>query len=146
MEPEQNGRAHAHVDWPSPTLPIVSVAFKGPRTTMPPSRPRLDALAYLAFSNTSDLYQKLVYRNRRRLHLWNAPSSVDPRCSNYRAVKKAKTWNYVRDRILETVKAFQEKPVDPAASNGAQAPALPGGAEHGQQRLQSRKFSRTTSR
>ena len=30
VEPPQEGPRTAHVDWPSPTLPIVAVAFKGP--------------------------------------------------------------------------------------------------------------------
>jgi zinc protease len=117
MEPEQNGPRTAHVDWPSATLPIVSVGFKVPAyndATKPTAA--LDALAYLAFSNTSDLYQKLVVQEQKADSIFgNAPSSVDPSLFEITArVKKAEDVDYVRDRILETVKAFQEKPVDAA--------------------------------
>ena len=44
-----------------------------------------------------------------------APSSVDPSLFEVSArVKKAADVDYVRDQILETVKAFQDKPVDAA--------------------------------
>ena len=117
VEPEQNGPRTAHVDWPSPTLPIVSVGFKVPAyndATKPTAA--LDALAYVAFSNTSDLYQKLVVQEQKADAIFgNAPSSVDPSLFEITArVKKAEDVEYVRDRILETVKAFQEKPVDTA--------------------------------
>jgi zinc protease len=117
MEPEQNGPRAAHVDWPSATLPIVSVGFKVPAyndATKPSAA--LDALAYLAFSNTSDLYQKLVVQEQKADAIFgNASDSVDPSLFEITArVKKPEDVDYVRDRILETVKAFQEKPVDPA--------------------------------
>ena len=116
-EPEQNGARTAHVDWPSPTLPIVSVGFKVPAyndATKPTAA--LDALAYVAFSNTSDLYQKLVVQEQKADAIFgSAPSSVDPSLFEITArVKKAEDLDYVRERILDTVKAFQEKPVDAA--------------------------------
>jgi zinc protease len=117
VEPDQNGPRTAHVDWPSPTLPIVSVAFKVPAyndATKPTAA--LDALANLAFSNTSDVYQKLVVQEQKADAIFgNASDSVDPSLFEITArVKKPEDVDYVRDRILETVKAFQEKPVDPA--------------------------------
>jgi len=116
-EPEQNGPRTAHVDWPSPTLPIVSVAFKGPAyNDATKETAALDALAYLAFSNTSDLYQRLVVQEQKADAIsGRAPGSVDPSLFEITArVKKADDLDYVRDRVLETVKAFQEKPVDAA--------------------------------
>ena len=45
----------------------------------------------------------------------NAPGSVDAGLFEISArVKKVEDMDYVRERILETVKAFQEKPTDPA--------------------------------
>jgi zinc protease len=117
IEPEQNGPRTAHVDWPSPTLPIVSVAFKAPAyDDATKVTAALDALAYLAFSNTSDLYQKLVVQEQKADAIsGNAPGSVDPSLFQITArVKKVEDVDYVRDRILETVKAFQDKPVDAA--------------------------------
>ncbi len=117
VEPAQNGPRTAHVDWPSPTLPIVVVAYKAPAyndTTNETAA--LDALATLAFSNTSDLYQKLVVQEQKADAVYaNAPRNVDAALFEISArVKKVEDVDYVRERILETVKAFQEKPVDTA--------------------------------
>jgi zinc protease len=117
VEPEQNGPRTGHVDWPSPTLPIVVVAFKAPAyNDATKETAALDALAFLAFSGTSDLYQKLVVQEQKVDAIsGNAPGSVDPSLFEITArVKKAEDLDYVRERILETVKAFQEKPVDMA--------------------------------
>ncbi len=117
VEPAQNGPRTAHVDWPSPTLPIVSVAYKAPAyNDATKESAALDALAYLAFSNTSDLYQKMVVQEQKADAIsGGAPDSVDPSLFGITArVKKVADLDYVRDRILETVKAFQEKPVDAA--------------------------------
>ncbi len=117
VEPAQNGPRTAHVDWPSPTLPIVAVAFKAPAyNDATRETAALDALANLAFSSTSDLYQRLVVKEQKVDTIFsNAPGSVDPAMFEIAArVKKVEDLDYVRERILETVKAFQEKPVDAA--------------------------------
>ena len=117
VEPPQDGPRSAKVDWPSPTLPLVSVAFKAPAyNDATRDSAALDALAYLAFSNTSDLYQKLVVDEQKADAIFaSAPDNVDPGLFQIMArVKKAGDMDYVRDRILETVKNFQEKPVDAA--------------------------------
>jgi zinc protease len=117
VEPPQNGPRTGHVDWPSPTLPIVAIAFKSPAyDDATKDSAALDALAYLAFSSTSDLYQKLVVHEQKVDALsGNAPDRIDPGLFGIIArVKKVEDMDYVRDRILETVKAFQEKPVDNA--------------------------------
>jgi zinc protease len=117
VEPAQNGPRTAHVDWPSPTLPIVVVAFKAPAyNDATKETAALDALATLAFSNTSDLYQKLVVQEQKADSIsGNAPGNVDAGLFEISArVKKVEDMDYVRERILETVKTFQEKPVDTA--------------------------------
>jgi zinc protease len=117
VEPAQNGPRTAHVDWPSPTLPIVVVAYKAPAyNDATKETAALDALATLAFSSTSDLYQKLVVQEQKADSIsGNAPGNVDAGLFEVSArVKKVEDMDYVRERILETVKAFQEKPVDTA--------------------------------
>jgi zinc protease len=117
VEPAQNGPRTAHVDWPSPTLPIVVVAYKAPAyNDATKETAALDVLATLAFSSTSDLYQKLVVQEQKADSVsGNAPGSVDPSLFEITArVKKVEDLDYVRERILETVKAFREKPVDMA--------------------------------
>ena len=71
-----------------------------------------------------DLYQKLVVQEQKVDALFGeCAGSVDPSLFEITArVKKAEDVDYVRDQILETVKQFQEKPVDAAqAGHGAQA-------------------------
>jgi len=117
VEPPQDGPRAGHVDWAGPTLPILTVAFKAPAyNDSTKDTAALDALAFLAFSPTSELYQKLVVEEQKVASLRaNAPSNVDASLFEITArVKKAADLDYVRDRILETVKNFQEKPVDAA--------------------------------
>ncbi|MEO8596871.1 MAG: pitrilysin family protein [Candidatus Solibacter sp.] len=117
VEPPQDGARKAHVDWPSATLPIVSVAYKGPAySDASKDTAALDALSELAFSNTSDLYQRLVVQEQRADSLSaNSPGNVDPGLFQITArVKKAEDLDYVNQRILETVTAFRAKPVDAA--------------------------------
>jgi zinc protease len=116
-EPPQAGPRSAKVDWPSPTLPLVAIAFKAPAyNDATRDSAALDALSYLAFSNTGDLYQKLVVEEQKAdAILARVPGSVDPALFQIMArVKKVEDLDYVRDQILETVKQFQEKPVDAA--------------------------------
>jgi zinc protease len=117
VEPPQDGPRTAHVDWSGPTLPIVTVAYKGPAySDSTKDTAALDALAFLAFSQTSDLYQELVVKQQKAASLRaDAPSNVDPSLFEITArVRKAADLDAVRDRILETVKVFRDKPVDAA--------------------------------
>jgi zinc protease len=114
-EPVQSGPRENHVNWPSPTLPLIVVAFKAPAySDSNKNTVALDALATLAFSRTSDLYQKLVVREQK-VDTINAftPFRVDADLFSINArVKKAEDLAYVRDQILETVKRFRNELVD----------------------------------
>jgi zinc protease len=117
QEPTQQGPRVAHVDWPSPTLPIVEVGYKAPAyADSTKDTAALEALAYLAFSPTSDVYQKLVVTDRIAASLSaEAPEEVDPSLFEIVArVNHASDMDAVRDQIYATVKSFQETPV-PAA-------------------------------
>ena len=117
VEPPQTAPRSAHVDWPSPTLPLLTIAFKAPAySDSGKDTAALDALAFLAFSPSSDLYQKLVIEEQKVDSLdGSAPSNVDPALFTIEArVKKAAEMDQVRDRILETVKSFRDQPVDAA--------------------------------
>lgn len=116
-EPTQKEPRTNHVDWPSPTLPIVTIAFKVPAyDDASKESAALDALAFLAFSSNSDLYQSLVVQEQKADALFgSSPSNVDPSLFQITArVKKADDMDYIRDRILAAIHGFQEKPVDPA--------------------------------
>jgi zinc protease len=116
-EPPQEAPRTAKVDWPSPTLPLIMIGYKGPRyddsTT---DTAALDALSDLAFSPTSDLYQRLVVKEQKADSISaNAPAEADPGLFEiYARVKKPEDLAYVQDQILATVKHFQETPVDAA--------------------------------
>jgi len=116
-EPPQEAPKTAKVDWPTPTLPLIAIAYKVPRyDDSTPVSAALDALAYLAFSPNSDLYQRLVVKEQKVDSIsGSSPSDVDPSLFEILArVKKAEDVDYVRDQVLDTVKEFREKPVDAA--------------------------------
>jgi zinc protease len=111
-EPVQQGPRENHVDWPSPTLPLLEIAFHGPAyTDNDKDWAALDALATLAFSRNSDLYEKLVVREQKvdRL-IGDMPQSVDPNLFAVEArVKNPNDLPYVRTQILDTIKRFQDE-------------------------------------
>lgn len=113
-EPPQQGSRAAKVDWPTPTLPWVAVAWKAPAyTDQAPDSAALDALSFLGFSPNSELYQKLVVEEQKvdDLFAYN-PDSTDPYLFTVMArVKNPADMDYVRDRILETAAGFRDNPV-----------------------------------
>ena len=116
-EPVQKEPRTNHVDWSSSTLPIVTIAFKAPAyDDASKESAALDALAFLAFSSNSDLYQSLVVQEQKADALFgSSPNRVDPSLFQITArVKKPADVDYVRDRILTAIQGFQEKPVEPA--------------------------------
>jgi zinc protease len=111
VEPAQQGPRESKIDWPSPTLPLVEIAFHGPAySDSDKDWAALDALATLAFSRNSDLYEKLVVREQKVDRLVaDMSQSVDPNLFEVEArVKKAEDVSYVREQILETIKKFQD--------------------------------------
>jgi len=114
VEPAQQGPRENHIDWPSPTLPLIDIAFHGPAYSDTSKEwAALDALATLAFSRNSDLYEKLVVREQKVDSLSaNMAQSVDPNLWEVEArVKSAGDLPYVRAQILETIQRFQDQPV-----------------------------------
>jgi len=111
VEPAQQGPRESTIDWPSPTLPLVEIAFHGPAySDSDKDWAALDALATMAFSRNSDLYEQLVVREQKVDRLVaDMPQSVDPNLFEVEArVKKAEDVSYVREQILETIKKFQD--------------------------------------
>jgi zinc protease len=111
-EPRQTGPRENHVDWPSSTLPLIAIAYKGPAfSDTQQDWAALDVLATLAFSRTSDLYQKLVVTEQKVDLLDGAMARrVDPNLFEVDArIKRAEDVQYVRDQILDTVKRFQNE-------------------------------------
>jgi zinc protease len=113
-EPPQNGPRSGEVKWTTPTLPWVVVAFRGPAySDTEPDQAALDLLAYLGFSESSELYQKLVIREQKvdTLDAEN-PDRVDPYLfAVWARVKKEVDLDSVRDDVLATLRGFQENVV-----------------------------------
>lgn len=108
-EPEQKEPRTAHVDWSSPTLPYLVVAFRGPSySDQRKDKAALDLLASIAFGENSDLYQKLVLTEQKVDFI--SPSfddSIDGELfSIFARVKDQKDVDYVRDQILQTFKRY----------------------------------------
>ncbi|MEO8096392.1 MAG: pitrilysin family protein [Acidobacteriota bacterium] len=112
VEPDQAGARESHVDWPSPTLPLLTVAFRAPAYSDTDKEwSALVALARLAFSPTSALYQKLVVTEQKADGI-NAsmPARVDPTLFTISArVKRVEDMSYVRAQIFATIEQFQQQ-------------------------------------
>src|SRR6266850_771744 len=116
-EPRQTEPRSAHVDWPSPTLPWVAVAFKGPAySDTAKDKPALDLLSPMAFGPNSDLYKQLVLEEQKVDDLGaDFGNHPDPELFTvYARVKNVKDLDEVRDRILATFARFTREPVDQA--------------------------------
>jgi zinc protease len=113
-ETAQNEPREQHVDWPSETLPIIYVAFRGPAySDEKKDKPALDLLAPIAFGENSDLYQKLVLKEQKVDSLsFIFEDRADPELFFVSAkVKEAKDLDYVKQQILDTYKRFAKEPV-----------------------------------
>ncbi|MEX2495861.1 MAG: insulinase family protein, partial [Woeseia sp.] len=65
QEPPLEGPVYEHIKWDAPTQPWMFMAFRGP--ALDPSgkdMPAMDLLASIYFSDSSDLYQKLVLEDQ----------------------------------------------------------------------------------
>jgi zinc protease len=114
-EPPQDGPRTAHVEWPSQTLPWVSVSFRAPGySDTSKDGVALDAISSLGFTQASPLYQKLVIEDQTVDTLQAGSSDhIDPELFNiYARVKKQSDVESVRQQILATVAEFANKPVD----------------------------------
>jgi zinc protease len=110
-EPPQTAPRTAHVDWQSPTLPWVTVSFKGPAySDTEKDQAALDIMSFLGFSENSDLYQRLVIDEQKVDALEAAtPDHVDPELfSIYARVKNAADMKNVEEQILNTVSGFKD--------------------------------------
>jgi zinc protease len=114
-EPPQDAPRSRQVAWPGATLPLIGIAFKGAAyTDSAKDAAALDALSYLAFSENSELYQKLIIREQKADALFaSAPKQVDAGLFQVLArVKKPEDVEYVRDQILGAIHGLQEQPVE----------------------------------
>jgi zinc protease len=108
-EPEQTEARTAHVDWPSQTLPWVTVSFRAPAyDDTSKDKAALDLLTEIAFGQNSDLYQRLVIKEQKVDAISPSFSDMaDPELFGaWVRVKKAEDMDYVREQVLETFKRY----------------------------------------
>jgi zinc protease len=116
-EPTQTEARTAHVDWPSPTLPWIAIAFKGPAySDETKDKPALDLLSPIAFGQNSELYRRLVLDQQKVDELAaDFGNHPDPELFTvYARVKDAKDVDDVREQILATFARFTKEAVDQA--------------------------------
>jgi zinc protease len=80
VEPPLDGPRYEHVVWEGPTQPWVSMTFRGP-AYVPTEKdmPALDLISSIYFSESSDLYQKLVIEEQAVDQLFTYfPDRKDP--------------------------------------------------------------------
>lgn len=125
-EPPPSGPKAVHVPWATPTLPWVTVSFRGPAfSTTQKDWAALDLLLDLAFGPTSDLHRKLVEREQKVDQLFPmVPPTADPQLASVGArVKKIEDAAAVRDEILRTFASLRVEPVPARRLEDARANA-----------------------
>lgn len=113
-EPPQTEAKRAHYDWPSRTLPRLTIGFHGlAYSDEIIDKAALDLLAEISFSRSSPLYQKLVIDEQKCLSLYASfPDRRDPYLLTFNAtLKDEKDLPYVEKEILKEVERIKTEPV-----------------------------------
>jgi zinc protease len=114
--PQMESRT-AHVDWSSPTLPWVAVAFKGPAySDEVKDKAALDLLSDVAFGSNSELHRRLVLEEQKVDELFvDFANHPDPELFTvYARIKNANDIDGVREQVLSTFARFTTDTVDQA--------------------------------
>jgi zinc protease len=110
VEPEQTQERTAKVVWPTPTLPWIMAAYKGPAfSDRQKDMAAMDLISSLGFSESSPLYQRLVVSEQKVDALFPLfEDRRDPYLVIAAArVKDAKDMDYVLGVIIETFESFK---------------------------------------
>ena len=113
-EPEQTTSLSSEVAWPTPTLPWVAVSFKGPAySDDQKDKPALDLISSLGFSQTSELYQKLVIKEQKVDTIFaDFEDHRDPYLLTVVArVKDPKDVEYTKAEIIKAFDSYKTTPV-----------------------------------
>jgi zinc protease len=113
-EPAQTETKYVHIKNAS-YPPYLRLAYKGPAfSDKENDLAALSILTQILFSETSDLYQKLVVKERRVRFIGGyAQPTRDPNLVNIAAsVVKAEDMQAIKDEIVKTLEAAKTKPVD----------------------------------
>jgi len=111
-EPPQKKARKAHVDWDSPTLPYVAVAYRAPAfSETEKDKAALDLLGAIAFGENSDISQKLVLQEQKAVFVSpDFDNHIDPELFTvFAQVKDEKDLNFVKDEIIKTYKKYAKE-------------------------------------
>jgi zinc protease len=112
-EPAQTTTRYAHIKNPA-YPPYLRLSYKGPAySDKENDLAALNILNQIVFSETSDLYQKLVVKEQKARFIGGfAQSSRDPNLASIvSSVKKADDVQYVKDEIVKALEAAKTTPV-----------------------------------
>ena len=110
-EPQQKAARTANVEWPSPTLPWVTIGYKSAAyTDSEKDSAALDVLSFLAFGESSELYQRLVVEQQKTDVLSpSIPDHIDPYLfAIFARVKKPEDMKNVEEQILSTIASLKD--------------------------------------
>ena len=112
VEPAQKESRKANINWDSPTLPYVAVAYRAPAfSETQKDKTALDLLSAIAFGENSGIYQKLVLEEQKAVFV--APdfdNHIDPELFTvFAQVKDEKDLNSVKDEIIVTYKKYAKE-------------------------------------
>ncbi|HLM56873.1 MAG TPA: pitrilysin family protein [Pyrinomonadaceae bacterium] len=116
-EPEQKESRTAQIEWPSPTLPHLVVAFHAPRYADDTRDfAALNLFQQIAFGENSDIYQRLVLKEQK-VDVFEPDFSMqaDPELfAVLTRVKDPADVGYVRDQILKNFERYRTELVPQA--------------------------------
>jgi zinc protease len=110
VEPAQKGAREKQVVWSTPTMPWVTVSYRGPRySDVEKDMAALDLIAFLGFGESSELYRKLVIEEQKVDALQaGIPDHMDPYLfTAFARVKKGADMEAVQTAILATMAGFR---------------------------------------
>ncbi len=115
VEPPPAGPIYEHIQWEAPTQPWVVMAFRGP-AFRPPYRemPAMDLLSEIYFSETSEVYQKLLIEERLVDQFFSYfPNRKDPGLLYVfaRLTDRANA-GPVREALVDTIVAMRTQRID----------------------------------
>jgi zinc protease len=108
-EPAQDAPRTANIEWASPTLPYVAVAFRAPAyDDVSIEKAALDLLAPIAFGENSEIFQRLVLREQKVDFVSGGMGdSADPELFTvFSRVKDPKDVEMVKNAIIDTYRRF----------------------------------------
>ncbi len=114
VEPAAIGAIYKHVEWPSATLPYVTVAFRAPAfSETNKEHAALNMLMSLSFGPTSALNKRLQQDEQKVDQFFDyTPANVDPSLTVVAArVKKIEDTVGVRDAILQNIARIKNNAV-----------------------------------